>query len=108
MIDPIKPSAQEPVALTPCERSLYRGPVSIPWRGRERFEALLCGLFDEPSIRRWLRLGPDNDAISDLVPGPPIDPSFTRPPRNALPPGEAGIVNGTELEVTLRQVPSGA
>src|SRR5688572_18522862 len=42
------------------------------WQGRAQFEALLCGLFDEVEIRRWLRLRDDGDEVAALVPGPPI------------------------------------
>jgi O-acetyl-ADP-ribose deacetylase (regulator of RNase III) len=39
---------------------------------RREFEELLCDLFNEPAIRRWLRLGPDGDEVSALLPGPPL------------------------------------
>src|SRR5690242_12711431 len=42
------------------------------WDGRARFEALLCELFDEPAIRRWIRLNDDGEEVAALIPGPPI------------------------------------
>jgi serine/threonine protein kinase len=46
--------------------------MSGGWFGRSHFEALLCDLFDEAAIRRWLRLRDDGDVLATLIPGPPI------------------------------------
>lgn len=46
------------------QSSLFARP-DAPWTGRQAFEGLLCSLYSDTDLRRWLTLAPN---IGELVP----------------------------------------
>ncbi len=63
-------SKAEPVRLTLFSLRAYTRRVNFVWPGRAAFEALLCSLFSEDGLRRWIRNGPEGDEVCLLIPNP--------------------------------------